>query len=278
MTKRKKKPAKRGPKSTYDPKVHPKEVVKLCELGATDQEIADIWGIDVATFYRWKASFPELCEAVTEAKEVADRRVVRSLYHRALGYSHPDTDIRVIRGKVVQTEIRKHYPPDAASMIFWLKNRNPENWRDRIGFDGKVEVEVTWNRDANAYPGRVIEHDANTSPELLELLRGHAPEVQARLAQVLAGVPTERLREVYDRAVGAVLDAAQRSDREQPSAASGLLERQATRPDVAPAGPGFMANLDEESEAQQKSLQDAQADVEAHNRRVRERAKKRRKS
>jgi hypothetical protein len=26
--------------------------------------------------------------------------------------------------------VRKHYPPDVTACIFWLKNRQPEKWRD----------------------------------------------------------------------------------------------------------------------------------------------------
>ena len=57
--------------------------------------------------------------------------VSASLYQRALGYSHDDVDIKVVRGKIVKTKIRKHYPPDTTAAIFWLKNRQKHNWRDK---------------------------------------------------------------------------------------------------------------------------------------------------
>ncbi len=104
---------------------------KLSELGATDIEIADALSINIVTLYRWKASFPEFCKSIQTAKEVADERVERSLYARATGYSHPDTDIRVVDGQIVQTEIRKHYPPDTAAAFIWLKNRRGDRWRDK---------------------------------------------------------------------------------------------------------------------------------------------------
>lgn len=103
---------------------------KLCKLGATDLEIADFLDVDVRTLYRWKGEHAEFCQALKAGKEVADERVERSLFARANGYEHDEVDIRVIGGEVVQTPIRKFYPPDTTAAIFWLKNRRPEQWRE----------------------------------------------------------------------------------------------------------------------------------------------------
>lgn len=119
-----------GRKSTYK-RVYAKQVAKLCRLGATDMEIADFFEVDRKTMLRWRASFPEFAEAMKIGKQVADERVERALFERAVGYSHPDVDIRVIDGAVVQTEIIKHYPPDTGAACFWLKNRKRMEWRDK---------------------------------------------------------------------------------------------------------------------------------------------------
>jgi len=66
--------------------------------------------------------------------------VVESLYHRATGYSHPDVVVTSYQGDVTLTEIEKHYPPDATSMIFWLKNRQPKQWRDKQELEHSGEV------------------------------------------------------------------------------------------------------------------------------------------
>ena len=118
---------------------------KLCKLGATDIEIADFFSVNVATIHRWKSDHPEFCDAIKSGKVEADDRVVRSLYARAIGYEHDDVDIRAIEGKVVKTPIRKLYPPDTTAAIFWLKNRDPEQWRDKqeIKHSGAVTVEIT---------------------------------------------------------------------------------------------------------------------------------------
>lgn len=103
---------------------------KLCKLGATDQEIADFFEVDVRTLYRWKGEYEEFCQALKSGKTEADNRVERSLFARANGYEHDEVDIRVVGGGIVQTPIRKYYPPDTTAAIFWLKNRKPEEWRE----------------------------------------------------------------------------------------------------------------------------------------------------
>lgn len=112
---------------------------KFCLLGATDEDLAEFLDVAIATIYNWKKDVPEFLEAQREGKERADANVSDSLYKRAMGYSHPDTDIRVIDGEIVKTETTKHYAPDSTSMIFWLKNRQKAKWRDSQNIDHNVD-------------------------------------------------------------------------------------------------------------------------------------------
>jgi hypothetical protein len=110
---------------------------KLCELGAVDADVADFFGVNRTTLWRWAARNKELAEAMTAGKDIADNRVERSLYHRAIGYSHPDVHVSNYQGEITLTPIEKHYPPDTGACVFWLKNR--KGWRDRqehTGADG----------------------------------------------------------------------------------------------------------------------------------------------
>jgi hypothetical protein len=117
---------------------------KLCKLGATDTEIADFFEVNVATLYRWKLDNADFCDALKSGKVEADERVERSLFSRAIGYEHDEVDIRVVSGEIVQTPIRKYYPPDTTAGIFWLKNRRPAEWRDKqeVEQSGGVTVEI----------------------------------------------------------------------------------------------------------------------------------------
>jgi hypothetical protein len=122
------------------------QAAKLCLLGATDADLADFFGVSDRTIYRWQIEFPEFCQALKAAKAQADDRVERSLYHRAVGYTFDAVKIFQYEGAPVQVPYREHVPPDTTAMIFWLKNRRCNEWRDRrelTGADGGP-VEISW--------------------------------------------------------------------------------------------------------------------------------------
>lgn len=119
------------------------QAAKLCALGATDIEIADFFGVSVATLYRWKNEYQEFCESLKVSKEIADNRIERSLFAKANGYEHDETDIRVVMNAIVKTKMRKFYPPDTTACIFWLKNRQPEKWRDKQDVEHTGSVTLT---------------------------------------------------------------------------------------------------------------------------------------
>lgn len=113
---------------------------RLALLGQTDAEMAAFFGVSEATFHRWKHSHADFCESIKEGKAGADANVAEALYRRANGYSHPDVHISNYQGEITITPIVKHYPPDPVSMIFWLKNRQPGKWRDRVEHQADVTV------------------------------------------------------------------------------------------------------------------------------------------
>lgn len=125
-----------GSKTGRPPKYHdgiPKQAEKLCQLGATDQEIADFFEVDVRTVHRWKAEHEDFRHALKSGKAEADERVERSLYQRAIGYEQDEVKIFMPAGAAepVYAPYRAKIAPDTTAAIFWLKNRRPEDWRDK---------------------------------------------------------------------------------------------------------------------------------------------------
>lgn len=102
---------------------------KICELGATDAQLADFFEVTISTLNLWKVQYPEFSESLKVGKDLPDQKVEHSLFQRAVGYSHEDVDIKVVEGQIVETPYVKHYPPDTTSCIFWLKNRMKEKYR-----------------------------------------------------------------------------------------------------------------------------------------------------
>lgn len=106
------------------------QAAKLCQLGATDAQLADFFEVSLSTISLWKVEHTEFSDAIKIPKDQANERVAQSLYRRAMGYEHDEVDIKVVDKEIVITPIRKYYPPDSTAMIFWLKNRQPDQWRE----------------------------------------------------------------------------------------------------------------------------------------------------
>lgn len=119
-----------GQPTKYKPE-YENQVLILAEKGFTDKDIADVFEVTETTINNWKKQFPQFFESIKKGKSVADEKVVQSLYQRALGYSHPEVHITNYQGIITKTNIIKHYAPETTACIFWLKNRDKENWRDR---------------------------------------------------------------------------------------------------------------------------------------------------
>lgn len=124
--------AGKGRPTLYKPEFV-KQAEKLAMLGATDQEIADFFEVDVRTLYRWKHDHDDFCQALKVGKDVCDNRVERSLFQRAIGYEQDEVKIFMPANapEPVYAPYRAKIPPDTTAAIFWLKNRRSAEWRDK---------------------------------------------------------------------------------------------------------------------------------------------------
>ena len=104
--------------------------------GLTDEQLANNMGINVATLYTWKKKYDEINDALKRGKEVVDIEVENSLLKAAKGYfvDEEKTYISEVNGVVTKRkEITKKYiAPNTTAQIFWLKNRKPIEWRDKV--------------------------------------------------------------------------------------------------------------------------------------------------
>lgn len=134
----------------YKPE-YAEQAARLCANNAfTDAELASFFSVTLSTLNLWKLRHPEFSDSLKMGKAPANARVEKSLYDRAMGYSQMETDIRVIGGKIVKTEVMKHYPPDPTCLIFYLKNRLPDQYRDKQ----ELEVDLRGNLAENLSKAR----------------------------------------------------------------------------------------------------------------------------
>lgn len=112
--------------------------------GLTDEQIAENMGISSRSLYNWKKKSLPILQSLKVGKEVADIKIENALYKKALGFKEIEQVVTTRKtvefenGKRVReisepvvTEIEKYFPPDTTAAIFWLKNRKPEQWRDK---------------------------------------------------------------------------------------------------------------------------------------------------
>ena len=131
--------------------------LKLTLLGANDKELADFFEVNEATINRWKKSHPDFCEALKKGKDTADANVASKLYSRAIGaritiqqahklkqVSYHENGKKKSETEVVQVvDLDVEQPPDTTAIIFWLKNRQPDKWRDRK----EVSADLSMNNE-----------------------------------------------------------------------------------------------------------------------------------
>lgn len=137
--------AKRGRKSTFNDTVR-EAIIKLSEAGKTKEQIADIVGISTRTISTWMGKHQDFGLAVREARQVADELVVASLFSKAIGYSHKETKVFQHEGQIVCHDIEKHYPPDTSAIQFWLRNRQPKEWKEKNESDINVNANLNVNK------------------------------------------------------------------------------------------------------------------------------------
>jgi len=134
-----------GRPSSYDPAWHIPKAHSLCSLGATIEQIAEVFDVSAETVRRWMLKYPDFCGSIRVGARPADDKVEMTLFRRALGYETIETEktyemaevedpetgeIKVFKKLTAVKEKIREVPPDTTAAQFWLKNRRPEEWRE----------------------------------------------------------------------------------------------------------------------------------------------------
>ena len=112
--------------------------------GLTDEQIAKNMGCAYSTLRDWRDRYSAISAALKKGKEVVDRAVENALLKRALGYDYTEKRVETsASGNTKTITITKHIPGDTTAQIFWLKNKKPEDWRDRREVQSENEDDNT---------------------------------------------------------------------------------------------------------------------------------------
>lgn len=173
----------------------------LVRRGLTDKQVAKEIKVSYSTFKSWKKRFPALSASLKKEKEVVDDQVEESLLKTMLGYKTTDVQYKMVKVddvvlKAKRTKFMNEYKldhpeapkseivlaaatevptyeqiplvksvheigPNVTAIMFWLKNRRPEQYRDQtfrklneaqtrkaIADAGKAEIERKQLEDA----------------------------------------------------------------------------------------------------------------------------------
>jgi hypothetical protein len=173
-----KKPAaprrRRGAPTKFHPS-HVKVARYLCANGATNQELAEAFGVATSTISQWMIVHPDFSDAMRVQKGEFDARIERSLALRATGYSHEAERVFANGRRMTLTE---HVPGDVQAQRLWLLNRRPGEWTDpaRIELKGRLQHDLVPKMDLSGMSGaalaelcRAFELDLPDDPSELDL-------------------------------------------------------------------------------------------------------------
>lgn len=168
---------RRGRPPKYRPE-YAELALHLCRLGGTNADLAKAFGVSTKAIDAWISKKPEFAELVREGRELADARVASALYQRAVGAVVPDTHIATHEGKTIITPLLKHYPPDTAACSLWLRNRQPDKWREKTS--QAIEVTAAGDDALHQAAMRIMQADTDR----LALV------VEDEMAKIAAGAAT----------------------------------------------------------------------------------------
>lgn len=136
-------------------------------LGSTMDNLAKLLGVCKQTLYTWEKAYPDFSAALAGGREAADTAVAARLYQRAMGYTHEAEEIKVVDGHIERVTVTKHYPPDPHCAMFWLKNRQPEMWKDKVEVVEKPTIALVDKEKMDEVYDKVLQQAAETQERML---------------------------------------------------------------------------------------------------------------
>ena len=162
-----------GRPTSYKPE-YCREAELLCLLGLTDVELAEFFQVSDETIRTWKHKYPEFLGAIENGRILPDAQAAQTLFKLAMGFEHKVEDIVWRNGAPIKISYTKYFPPNFSALSLWLRNRRPDQWRDKhtIG----VEMEKLTDDQVNEMYNKVIAH--MSKPKELQNIDAETIEIQ----------------------------------------------------------------------------------------------------
>lgn len=148
------------------------EAYQLCLLGAIDRQLAAAFSVSEQTLNTWKKKHPDFLESLNKGKEFADALVAESLYKSAMGLHKISEEVNTDSSVIT---LERTIPPNTTAQIFWLKNRQPKRWKDKVEIKEDVNI--------NVFPSADV-LDAISKKALAEAAERFKPIIENRLQRM----------------------------------------------------------------------------------------------
>jgi len=135
-----------------------REVSRMAGLGISESKIAESFGISLSTIARRKRDSKKFDTALKKGKTKAIDEVASALFDSATGRAGKD--------------------PNVTAQVFFLKNRDHENWKDRV--HETVEHEISLNKVLQNAQKRIINLDS-ASTDRVEIARNTNKQSNSQL-------------------------------------------------------------------------------------------------
>lgn len=122
------------------------KICKHLKIGNTITTTCEAVGIAKSTFYEWMEKKSDFSDAIKKAQSTADKKVENALFKMATGTfeyierHYETTVIDKLKLGTLKKTIKKTLAPNITAQIFYLKNRNPDEWRDQQDIEHSGEI------------------------------------------------------------------------------------------------------------------------------------------
>ena len=147
------------PEQTEHHKENMLDALKLC-LGVVATACRKV-NVGRTQHYQWLIDDPEYKKRVDEVKEEAIDLAESKIFQLINGFKLPELHISNYKGKITKTELDRHYPPNVASIIFYLKTQAKKR-----GYIERQEIEINTKSDVQ----QMLENLDQLTDEQLEKL------------------------------------------------------------------------------------------------------------